>query len=243
VGDEPGRARRLGRRRFGRGAGRRQAARGRVPLLGRLRRFVRRQEQEGQPGAVQAAEPGGRQLRHSRPERELHRRLRSPHRQRVHLPDARHAEHRSAQRHGGEEDHHPVPALLQHAAERVPAARRPLRGHPPQRVPLAARGGRQPRHDQRGARRAHRLPRRLLPRSPQRHLHGAPQGHRIARWRGGARGRAQRHEEHVLRCRWRPLLDGGDGRQGRQRGALAAAARDRRQPHRDGLPVLLRHDR
>ena len=51
--------------------------------------------------------------------------------QRVPLPDAGHAEHRDAQRHGREEDHHPVPALLQHAAQRVPAARRPLRGHPP----------------------------------------------------------------------------------------------------------------
>ena len=33
--------------------------------------------------------------------------------------------------HGREEDHHAVPALLQHAEERVPAARRQLRGDPP----------------------------------------------------------------------------------------------------------------
>ena len=61
----------------------------------------------------------------------MHRRPGPPLGQRVHLPDARDAEHRDAQRHGREEDHHAVPALLQHAEERVPAARRQLRGGAP----------------------------------------------------------------------------------------------------------------
>ena len=73
-------------------------------------------------------------LRDPRPERALHRRPRPPLGQRVHLPDAGDAEHRGARRARREEDHHPVPALLQHAEERVPAARRQLRG----RAPLAA---------------------------------------------------------------------------------------------------------
>jgi Fe-S oxidoreductase len=41
------------------------------------------------------------------------------------------------ERHGREEDHHAVPPLLQHAEERVPAARRQLRGRAPQPVPRA----------------------------------------------------------------------------------------------------------
>ena len=48
--------------------------------------------------------------------------------QRVHLPDARHAERRDVRRHGREEDHHAVPALLQRVEERLPAGRRQLRG-------------------------------------------------------------------------------------------------------------------
>ena len=110
--------------------------------------------------------------------------------QRVHLPDAGHAEHRDAQRHGREEDHHPVPALLQHPAKRVPAARRPLRGRAPQPVPRVARRRGPARPDRGPTRRARRLPRQLLPRSPQRHLHGAPQGHRQARRHRDRRGRA-----------------------------------------------------
>ena len=66
------------------------------------------------------------------PTRDVHRRSRSSIGQRVHLPDARHAERRDAQRDGREEDRHPVPALLQHAAQRVPAAGRSLRGDPSQ---------------------------------------------------------------------------------------------------------------
>ena len=99
VGHEPGRARRLGERPGGR-AGRRpgRAVPGRVPVLGGLRRFVRRQEQEGHPGDGQAADTGRHRRRDPRPERDVHRRLGAPLGQRVPVPDAGHAEHRDARR-------------------------------------------------------------------------------------------------------------------------------------------------
>ncbi len=49
------------------------------------------------------------------------------------------AEHRDAQRSRGDQDHHPVPPLLQHARQRVPAVRRRLRGGAPQRTADASR--------------------------------------------------------------------------------------------------------
>jgi ferredoxin len=75
VGYEPERACRLDlqgrrhrdRRRLG-------GLRPRVPVLGRLRRQLRRQEPEGHPGDGQAAAAGRRRLRHPRPVGELHRR-------------------------------------------------------------------------------------------------------------------------------------------------------------------------
>ncbi len=109
----------------------RRGLRPRVPLLGRLRGFLRRPQQEDQPRRGDAAAAGGHRLRDSRAERDVHRRLCPPVGQRVPLPDARDAEHRDARRARREEDHHAVPALLQHPEERVPAARRPLRGDPP----------------------------------------------------------------------------------------------------------------
>ena len=94
----------------------RPAAGGRVPLLGRLRRQLRRQEQARHPGDGQAAAAGRDHRRRARTVGDVHGRLGPPLRQRVPVPDAGHAEHRDARRHGREEDHHPVPALLQHAA-------------------------------------------------------------------------------------------------------------------------------
>ena len=108
------------------------AVRPRVPLLGRLRGQLRRPQQEDEPRAGEAAAARRHRLRDPRAERAVQRRPGPPLGQRVHLPDARDAEHRGVQRHGREEDHHAVPALLQHAEERVPAARRQLRGHAPQ---------------------------------------------------------------------------------------------------------------
>ncbi len=117
----------------------------RVPLLGRLRRVVRRQEQEGHPGDGQAAPPRRAGRGDPRAVGDVHRRPRPPLGQRVPVPDAGDAEHRDARRHGGAQDHHPVPALLQHAEERVPPARRELRGRPPLPAARAADRVRQAR--------------------------------------------------------------------------------------------------
>ena len=68
----------------------------RVPLLGRLRGQLRRPQQEDEPGRRQAAPARRHRLRDPRAERALHRRPRPPVGQRVHLPDARDAEHRDA---------------------------------------------------------------------------------------------------------------------------------------------------
>ena len=63
------------------------------------------------------------------------------------------------ERHGREEDHHPVPALLQHAEERVPAARRQLRGRPPQPAARVADRDRPARRQRGHARGAGHVPR------------------------------------------------------------------------------------
>ncbi len=75
--------------------------------------------------------PGRHRRGDPRTERDVHRRLGAAQRQRVPLPDVGHAERRDAERHGRAQDHHPVPTLLQHVEERVPAAGWQLRGHPP----------------------------------------------------------------------------------------------------------------
>ena len=136
VRHEPGRARRLGRVARGRRDRRSRfgPARARVPLLDRLRGLVRRPQQEDESRRREAAAARRHRLRDPRAERALHRRPGATLGQRVHLPDAGDAEHRVARRPRRAEDHHAVPALLQHAEERVPAARRELRG----RAPLAA---------------------------------------------------------------------------------------------------------
>ena len=72
----------------------------RVPVLGGLRRLVRRQEPQGERGHGQAHAAGGDRLRHPRPVRELHGRPGPALGQRVPLPDAGHAEHRDPRRHG-----------------------------------------------------------------------------------------------------------------------------------------------
>ena len=88
---------------------------------------------------VEAAPARRHRLRDPRAERAVQRRPGPPLRQRVHLPDARDAERRDVQLDGRQEDHHAVPALLQRDQERLPAARRQLRGHAPQPAARRAR--------------------------------------------------------------------------------------------------------
>ena len=234
VGAEPGRARRLGegpRQRHGRRS--RRTAAVRVPLLGRLRRQLRRQEQEGHPGDGEAAVAGRHRRGDPRPERDVHRRSGAAIRQRVPVPDAGDAQHRDAQRDGREEDHHAVPALLQHAAQRVPATRRELRGDPPHPAPRAAHRRRPARRQPGDARGAPHLSRLVLPRPPQRRLPRAAQGRRLDQGDRGRRDAAQRHQGHVLRCRWRADVDGGvDRHQGQRR----TRPRGARRPARPGSP-------
>ena len=67
-------------------------------------------------------------------EETVQRRDGAAHRQRIPLPDDGADVHRGAQRLQREEDPHQLPALLQHAEERVPAVRRQLRGRSRHRV-------------------------------------------------------------------------------------------------------------
>ena len=74
-------------RRQGRRRGRRVPRRGRVAVLGRLRRRLRGPRQEDHPCGGRAARHGRRQLRRARQRRDLHRRLRPPRGQRVRVPE------------------------------------------------------------------------------------------------------------------------------------------------------------
>ena len=135
----------------------------------------------------------GHRLRDPRAERDVQRRPGPPRRQRVHLPDARDAERRDVRRHGREEDHHAVPALLQRVEERVPAARRQLRGDPPLAAARRARARRPALARGRDARRARHVSRLLLPRPSQRRVPRAPARRRFARRHRPRRDAAQRH--------------------------------------------------
>ena len=95
--------------------------RARGALLGRLRRVVRRARAHRGRVDREAAAGGGRRLRDPRPARVVHRRPRAADGQRVHVPGARRAEREHAQRGGRDEDRRQLPALLQHARQRVPA--------------------------------------------------------------------------------------------------------------------------
>ena len=119
---------------------------------------------------------------------------------------------------GGAQDRHPVPALLQHARQRVPPAWGALRGGASQPAAGVAGVRRNAGPGGRQSRGAGGLPRQLLSGPPQRRLHGAPAGAELAgRHRGGG-GSPQRHQRNVLRCGRRPDVDGGDDRhQGERR--------------------------
>ena len=122
--------------------------------------------------------------------RDLHRRPGPPAGQRVPLPDARPAERRDAQQRGRANHRRDLRALLQHPRQRVPAARRPLRGRPPH--PAAGQaGGRRRDPPGRAGRRDDHLPRPVLPRPAQPGLRAAarhPRQHPRRSRRRDARG-------------------------------------------------------
>ncbi len=76
------------------------------------------------------------------PRETLHRRPGAPDRQRVRVPGVRRAERLDAERRRREEDRRQLPALLQHARQRVPGLRRQLRGDPPLGAARVAGAGR-----------------------------------------------------------------------------------------------------
>ena len=122
--------------------------RGRVPVLGRLRRRHRRPRQEGHQGRRRAHAHRRRRVRRPRLGRDLLGRPGPPHGQRVRLPAAGHGERRDAQRRlrgpraGHPQDRRDLPALLQLTRPGVPAGRRRVRGHPPHAAAQpAGRGG------------------------------------------------------------------------------------------------------
>ena len=124
----------------------------------------------------EAAAEGGRRLRDPRPARGVHGRSGAADGQRVRLPGVRGAERLDAERAGRAEDRRELPALLQHARERVRRLRRQLRGAAPhgaarrarRRRPAAAGGGLAVDH----------VPRQLLSRAPQRRADPAAQARR-----------------------------------------------------------------
>ena len=124
---EPKRTSRLGEGSVRReGDRRRRPVRSRIPLLGRMRRLFRRQEQACRTGDGTAHGTRRRGLRDPRACGELHGRLGTALRQRIPVPNARIGEHRDAQLDGRAQDRHPMPSLLQHARQRIPATRRSL---------------------------------------------------------------------------------------------------------------------
>ncbi len=105
----------------------RDPRRRRVALLGRLRRRVRGPREEDHAGRGRAAAPRGRRVRRAGRGRDLHRRLRAPRRatsSSSRCSAMQNVETLNDRRR--EEDRRDLRALLQHAGQRVPAARRQL---------------------------------------------------------------------------------------------------------------------
>ena len=127
---------------------------------------------EGRARVRQAPEGRGRGLRDPRQRGEVHRRAGAAPGQRVPLPDARPGQHRDPQAVPVQEDRHGLPALLQHHQERVPGLRRQLRGASTTAAPRRA-GALGPAPARSRGRAAGDLPRRVQPRSLQRHLRSA----------------------------------------------------------------------
>ena len=80
------------------------------------------------------------------------------------------------------------------------------------------------------------LPRLLLPRAAQRRIPRAAPRRRLARRDRPRRDAPQRHQGHVLRCRRRAHVDGGEHRQEGERRTQPGGRRHRRLPHRGRVP-------
>ena len=183
--------------------------------------FDERASERGGDG--EAAAEGGRRLRDPRPARGVHGRPGAPDGERVRLPGVRRAERRDAERAGRQEDRRELPALLQHARERVPRLRRRLRGRPPLAScsrELVRTGG----CSRNRAARTITYHDSLLPRAPQRRARGAAEA--PARDRAAGRDEAERQADVLLRRRRRAHVDGG------ARGARSTRSARARRPRR-----------
>ena len=205
--------------------GRRPARlRRRVPVLGRLRRRHRRPREEGHQGRRGAAAHRRRRVRRPRLGRDLLGRPGPPHGQRVRVPDAGPGERRDPQRRlrgprpGHAEDRHHLPALLQLAGPRVPAARRRVRGRPPHPAAQPARGG-GPAHAGDAGRPQGHLPRPVLPGPAQQGLHAPAGDPRLRPGPVHAGDAPLQGPRLLLRRRRCPHVDGGEDRQADQHGA------------------------
>ena len=138
----------------------------------------------------------------------------------------------------GSQDRRELPALLQHARQRVPRLRRPLRGRPPHRA--ARRAG------ARGPPLARASEQTITYHDScylARHNDVLGAAARAGRRRRQAdRDGAQRQADVLLRRRRRAHVDGG-ARGADQRGAGARGGRDRRRDARRRVPVLHRDAR
>ena len=137
----------------------------------------------------------------------------------------------------GAEDHHELPPLLQHPAQRVRPVRGRVRRLPPHPASRRPRRGGQADAEAR-PRPAGHLPRLLLPRPSQRRVRGAAQAHRSPAQRHVHRNAAQPEAELLLRRRWRSHVRGRDPGQAHQPPARRRSPEHRRRHRRHQLPVL-----
>ena len=223
------------------------ALRGRVPVLGRLRRRHRRPRQEGHQGRRRAAAHRRRRVRRPR------RRARPA---RATRPAAWATSSSSSSWRmenvetlngvfegrvpGTPQDRRHLPALLQLAGPGVPAGRRRVRGHPPHAAARpAGRGG--PAHPGHPGRPQGDLPRPVLPRPAQQGLHAPARDPRLRPGPHHPGDAPLQGPRLLLRRRRCAHVDGGEDRQADQRRAHRGGARARPRRHLHRLPVL-HHD-
>ena len=243
VGSAGGRAHRLGRRHPDVRVLQPGDDRARVPVLGRLRRGVRRPREGDDPERRAAAERGAASTGRSSDAASAC--TGDPARRMGHeflfqtLAEQNAATLTEAGVTQGRRD---LRALLQHARERVPRLRRATRGRPPHRAAVApARRG--SAADDGGRGRHRHVPRRLLPRPPQRRF-DAPRDVLSAGTGVTSTEMARARERLVLlRRRRRAHVDGGGRRGADQRHAVRRGRGHGRRDRRGRLPLLLRDAR